>query len=122
MTKPTHQDAMVMLNVMQWAALADLNTASRFVWGDDFIEEFKELVEKYPRGTKEYSYVVLVCGYFETIGTLWKNDLFNEDLLFDWILVAPSWDRLKGFALGLREQIGEKRLYENFEALAVAQK
>jgi len=32
------------------------------------------------------------------------------------------WDRIKGFALGVREQSGEPRIYENFEAMAKAQK
>ena len=122
MAKPTHQDALVMLNLMQWAAMANLSEASRFVWGERFIEDFDEFVEKYPIGTEEYAYATLVSGYYETIGTLWKNDLLNEDLLFDWILVTPSWNRLKGFTLGLRESVGEEKLYENFEALSAAQK
>lgn len=122
MTKPTHQDAMVMLNIMQWAALADLESASRFIWGDKYIKEFEEFVKKYPPGTKEYSRVLRFCGYYETIGTLWKNELLNEDLLFDWLLIKPSWDRVSGFTLGLRAETGEKRMFENFEALAGAQK
>lgn len=121
MAKPTHEDALVMLNLLQWAAQADLNKASRFVWGDEYIEEYNKFIEKYPRGTKEYGYASLVCGYFETIGALWKNDLFNQDLLFDWILVTPSWERLKGFALGLRNETGEEKMYEHFEALSAAQ-
>ena len=122
MAKPTHQDAMVMLNLMQWAAMADLNSATRFVWSDQYVEDYAQFVEKYPTGTLENGYVTLFCGYYESIGTLWKNDLLNENLLFDWLLISAPWDRVKGYALGLREEIGEPRLYENFEALAAAQK
>lgn len=56
----------------------------------------------------------------ETLGKLYKNDLFNEELLFDWLAVSMVWERIKGFALGLREAAGEPRLYENFEAMAKA--
>ncbi len=31
------------------------------------------------------------------------------------------WERIKGFALGLREVAGDPRLYENFEAMARAE-
>jgi hypothetical protein len=32
------------------------------------------------------------------------------------------WDRIKGFALGWREQTGDAAEYENFEAMAKAHK
>ena len=30
------------------------------------------------------------------------------------------WDRIEGFALGVREQVGNPKIYENFEAMAKA--
>jgi len=48
--------------------------------------------------------------------------LINEELLFDWLAAYLVWDRVKGFALGQREESGEPRIYENFEALAKAQR
>ena len=121
MGKPTHDDAMVMLNLLQWSAQANHQDAVRFIWSDKFLEDHKAFIEKYPRGTKEFGYAVMECGWFETIGALWKHDLFSEELLFDWILIRPTWERLKGFVLGQREAIGEEKLYEFFEALAKKQ-
>ena len=43
-------------------------------------------------------------------------------ILFDWMAIDLVWDRIKGFAFGVREQTGEPRIYENFEAMAKAQK
>jgi hypothetical protein len=49
---------------------------------------------------------------------LWVNGLFNEKLIGDWLAVDMVWQRVKGFALGVREQTGNTRIYEHFEALA----
>jgi hypothetical protein len=46
----------------------------------------------------------------------------NEDLLFDWLAVDLTWDRMKSHALGWREEIGNPHMYENFEAMANAQR
>ena len=52
---------------------------------------------------------------------LWKHGLFHEDLLFDWLSISYMWNRLKGFALGLRSEVGSEALYEHFEAMAKAE-
>ena len=57
-------------------------------------------------------------GYFETAGTLYRNGLFSGDLMFDWMAVTTAWDRVKGYALGVREEAGDPRLFENFEYAA----
>lgn len=120
MTKPTYQDATIMLQLAQWGALSGTPEAMNWIWSDQFIPDFAEFVKKYPAGSAEYGYATRVCGWYETIGTLYKQELFNEALLFDWLAVSLVWDRIKGFALGLREQSGEPRIYENFEAMAKA--
>jgi hypothetical protein len=54
-------------------------------------------------------------------GTLVKNDLLNRDLVYDWLWVAGSWDRVGPAAKRYRERTGVPYLYENFEALASGQ-
>ncbi len=56
-----------------------------------------------------------------TVGALYKPGLLNRELLFDWLAVAPIWDRLKGFALGMRKDRKVPQLWENFELMAKAQ-
>jgi hypothetical protein len=121
MAKPTYQDASLMLQLAQWGAVSGLQKASAFLWSDKFESDYKEFVKKYPTGTDEYSYASQICGWYETLGTLFKHDLFNRELLFDWLLVSGVWDRIKGFALGVREEAKAPRLFENFEAMAKAQ-
>jgi len=38
--------------------------------------------------------------------------------MFDWMAVTAAWDRVKGYALGVREEAGDPRLFENFEYAA----
>ena len=121
MTKPTYEDASLMLQFAIWGATAGNQKAGAFIWSDKFLTDFKQFKEKYPVGTEEYSYAVQICGWYETLGTLFKHGLFNRELLFDWLLVSAIWDRLKGFVLGVREEAKEPRLYEFFEAMAKAQ-
>ena len=121
MSAPTYDDAHIMLQLARWGAESNLNKAYRFVWGDKYIEEYEEFIKKYPRGSKEFAYVTQVCGWYETLAALWVNGLLNEKLISDWVLVSGIWERVKGFALGQREIVGDASIYEHFEALAKKQ-
>ena len=121
MAKPTYQDATLMLQLAMWGAVAGNQKAGSFIWSDKFENDYKEFVKKYPVGSDEYSFASQMCTWYETLGTLFKHDLFNRELLFDWLLVSMVWNRLKGFVLGVRAEANEPRLYENFEAMAKAQ-
>jgi hypothetical protein len=56
------------------------------------------------------------------VATLVKNDLLSRDLVYDWLWVAGTWDRVGPAALRAREAAGVAVLYENFEALATGQR
>jgi hypothetical protein len=118
MAKPTYQDATLMLQLAQWGAASGMQKATTFLWSDKFVPDYAEFVEKYPRGSEEYAHASQICGWYETLGALYKHGLFNEELLFDWLWVSGVWDRIKGFALGVREEAGNPHIYELFEAMA----
>ncbi len=44
------------------------------------------------------------------------------ELLFDWLAIGAVWERTKSYAVAWREETGEPRMYENFEAMAIAQR
>jgi hypothetical protein len=116
-SRPTYEDADVMLRlVAAWPV-----EATDWIWSDEFIADHAEFTERYPAG-EESSRVRGVLNWYETIGTLYKYGLINKDLLFDWLAVYAVWDRVKSHALALREASGEPRMYENFEAMAGAQR
>lgn len=118
---PTHEDADLVVRLAQLWALARVDEASNFAWSDRFVPTYGAFVKKYPPGSDEFRKLVGLCAWFETTGTLYKHGLVNADLLFDWLAVAPIWDRVKGFAVGMRKARGVPRLWENFEAMAKVQ-
>lgn len=121
MAKPTHDDAMIMLQIARWAATAGLTEAANWMWSDEFVPDGEGFAAKYPAGSEGFRKLMTIGNHYETLGTLWKNGLFNETLLFDWLAIAMVWDRVKGPLLRGRERTGEPSLWENFEALAKAQ-
>lgn len=121
MTKPTYEDAHLMLEMARLGIDMNFGELTGWLFGEQFIPEYAEFTEKYPPDSEEFNKVRSILMWYETLGTLYKQGLFNGELLFDWVTVKPFWERLKGFALGQREKSGNPRLYENFEALAKAE-
>jgi len=117
MTKPTYDDAEVMLRLMQMYPV----DAANYIWSDEFIPDHDEFVAKQAGRPEAGGSIRAVLGWFESVGTLYKHGLMNEELLFDWLAIDAVWDRVKGHALALREETGNAHFYENFEAMADAQ-
>lgn len=118
MAKPTIDDAKLMVDLLQWWAMIDLNSANNWMWSEAFVPEYEAFLTKYPVGSEGYGQLMKILGAMESLGTLVKNDLLNADLVHDWLATYLVWNRVGGIALGLRESIGQPRLYENFEWLA----
>ena len=97
-----------------------MTEALNWLWSDQFAVDYEEFAKKYPFGSEGRDSAAKICGAFETLGTLCKHGLFNEDLLFDWLVVPMVWERIKGYALGVRQGAGDEGIYENFEALPAA--
>ena len=121
MAQPTHEDAVLVVQLAQWSSTAGLVEAVDWIFSDDFVSEHEQFVINFPPTSERYRQVHTTLNYFETVGTLHKHGLINEQLLFDWLAVEAVWDRVKGLAIGDREQYGIPALWENFEAMAKAQ-
>ncbi len=121
MPRPTHEDAVLLVQLAQWGAADHLNEAMNWMWSDQFLPDADAFRAKYPWGSEGSGLLLKIGNHFETLGTLWKQGLLNEDLIFDWLAVAPVWNRVKGPFLAGREMSGIPALWENFEAMANAQ-
>lgn len=75
---------------------------------------FPEILEKYPRGTDEFRYFDTIMTFWETVGSLLKHGLLNEELAFDTFLDAPPRPKVEAAAVALRKERGPLEL-ENFE-------
>jgi hypothetical protein len=108
----TREDARLIVELAQWGAMIDYGEAARAIFSDDFDPETADARDQA---------VQTVLVWYETIGTLVKNDLLDRRLVYDWLWVGGAWDRVAPAANRLREQAGAPQLYENFEALAAGQ-
>jgi hypothetical protein len=109
MGSPTHDDAQLMIQLAQWGTTLGLQDALPKLLAEDFDPETADPYEP-P--------VQTVLMYGESIGTLTKHDLLSTELVHDWLWIQGMWERVGPAARKAREQLGEPRLYENFEALA----
>ena len=109
----THEDAALVVELAKLGAMNGLGEAVGKIFADGFDPDAAELSDPSVR---------IVLGWNETVATLVKNDLLSRDLVYDWLWVAGTWDRVGSAALRAREAAGVAVLYENFEALAAGQR
>jgi hypothetical protein len=121
MAKPTQEDAKIILELAKMGMQPQLADAFAWLFAEPPPTKYDRFNEKYPPGSRERRWADQICGFFETAGVLWKHELINEELLFDWIWVGGPWERIKGFALAQRKEFNNPKIYELFEALAAAE-
>ena len=110
MAVPTYEDAKLVVELAQWATALGVNEAFPAIMEDDFDPELADALVDVPVRT--------LLTFFETVGTLVKNDVLNRELVHDWLWVEGVWARVGPAAQAMRERVKEPRVYENFEALA----
>jgi hypothetical protein len=99
-----------------------LGPIQSWLWSDEFEPEYENYRRAYPRGSERDSQLHQLVGWYETVGTLWKNGLISSPLLFDWLAIGMAWDKVGAICRAEREESGEPRLWENFEMMALAQR
>jgi len=117
MSEPTKEDADIILKLAELSALMNTQAGAELVWNP----EFQPDPVKHPPGSPEHTAIMQLMRWMETIGTLYRHGLINEDLLFDWLGTTGTWDRLKPIALAIREHVGPA-MWENFEYMAERQR
>jgi hypothetical protein len=106
---PTQQDAQLMMQILQWSSMSGGIEASVNLMSPDFDADRASALDK-------DVFTLLLLG--ETIGTFTKQGLLDTGLVYDLWAPALVWDRVGPAARRQREEVGEPRLWENFEALA----
>jgi Domain of unknown function (DUF4760) len=114
----TKEDAHLVVQLARLGADMGLGDASGFLWSDEFVEDYDGFKQRFPFGSEGARHVGSIAGFYETVATLVKNGLIDRDLIHDWLGSNLVWRRLEKILLGQREDSGEPRLWENFEALA----
>jgi hypothetical protein len=115
LAKPTGKDAAMLLDVMSVYLSAPMMEARRFWRTVPDGLGFDELRKKYPRGSEDFEKFSNVMIFWETVGSLLKRGLLNEELAFDTFLDAPPWPKVKHFFQERREKENAPLEGENIE-------
>lgn len=114
---PDREDAWMLLRLLEIFIGSPLAEARNFLRTVPDGRTFAELREEYPPGTKEFQYIDTVMAFWETMGSLIKHGLLNEELAFDTFLDAPPWPKLEAAAKSLRAERNNDLELENFESM-----
>src|SRR5712675_1054303 len=86
-----------------------------------FVEHFhpvsaEEMMEKYPQGSEENTYIRMVISYWEMVASIVNRGLINDELFFEsngeiWVV----WDRMRAIVPTWRAAFKNPRLFANIE-------
>ena len=77
-----------------------------------------EFEKRFPRGSKGFEHFINLMAFWETVGSLIRRGLLNEDLAFDTFLDAPPWNKVARIIKERRERDKSPAEAENFEWVA----
>jgi hypothetical protein len=106
----TYDDANLVMQIIRWGTEMGLADAVLAVLADDFDPE--------TASTGDPS-VQKVLSFGEVVGTLVNQGVLDRGLVQDMWWMEGLWSRVGPAAQRQREHLGEPRLSENFEKLAV---
>jgi hypothetical protein len=109
MMAATREDGQTLLGLLNFAVTLGAMDASRTIFDDAWDPETA------PLNNEDAGKVLM---FHEALGTFVKQGLIDPGLVYDMWWVEGIWKRVGPYALRLREDAGEPRLYENFELLA----
>src|SRR5579863_2463682 len=104
-----HEDALIVIQLSRWGTELGIEGALREIFADGFDAS---------DGSKDNESVAKVLAFGETIGSLVKHNVLDWNLLSDLFWIEGMWRQVAATAKYRRDQTGEARLYEHFEALA----
>ncbi len=120
-SKPTVEDAKLVLEIMKEFSGERRAKAMEWFMNELVPKKITDYVEYnrlYPHGSEGRMNIGEIMGIFEIAGGLIENGVLNEDLFFD---IAPPprffWETLKPIIYGIRGEMKEPRIGENFELL-----
>jgi len=105
----TYEDAKLIVQLARWATEMGLDEAQIALFAPDFDPQ---------TASADDPAVRKMLAFGETVGTLTKQRVLDRDLVHDMWWVEGMWSRVGPAARRRRDEMGEPRLFENFEALA----
>jgi hypothetical protein len=114
----TQADAQLIVSLMNGPLGLRASDGMSLLFTYDDAPTYAQFVTDHPVGSKGYQDVNAVLSINETIGTFVKQGLLDRALVHDVFWIEGAWKQCERLALHFRDETGEPRIYENFEALA----
>jgi len=118
-TKPTHEQAQLLLQVYDLRREARLRQARDWFQQNYKAETFDEAMKLMTPGSESGTYIGMVIGYWEQACSLLNYGLLHEGLFFEtsgeFFVV---WEQLKKVLPEFREKFGDKLMLSNLEEAA----
>ena len=118
-TKPTHEQAQLLLQVYDLRREARLRQARDWFQQNYKADTFEEAMSKAPFGSEQGTFVGMVFGYWEQACALLNHGLLHEDLFFETSgEFFGVWEALKPVVPEFREKFVDANLLANLERAA----
>jgi len=115
MSKPTKEDATLLLQIMAvWGANKENLKAYLWIYQELDEKNYDDFKTKYPIGSEGYRNIMTLASNGELVGVLVNRELLNEDLVFD-LWGSMLWEKVEHIVQGIRKDAKKPRLFENYE-------
>ncbi len=119
MTKPTHEQAQLNLQLYEERREARLRQARDWFFKNYFVDSMDDSMRIAAPGTEEGTYVMMVFGYWEQACALLNYGLLHEDLFFETSgEFFGVWERIRPVIQQGREMFLNKQFLANLEKAA----
>src|SRR4051812_14266484 len=115
---PSIEQAQLLIQMMQWGTAAGADEGYMLLHRFEQPPTLSQLRRRHDRGSAEYRKVMTFLASCEAMGTFVKQGILSASLVHDTFWVAGAWRYSEKICKAIRKEAGERRLYENFEALA----
>jgi hypothetical protein len=116
MSQVTYEEVNLMLRLYELRREPRLREAR--AW---FVEHFRaatpdELMQKYPQGSQENTYIRMVISYWDMVASIVNRNLINDELFFEnngeiWVV----WDRMRSVVPSWRAAFKNPLLFSGIE-------
>jgi hypothetical protein len=119
MSKPTHEQAQLHLQLFEMRREARLRQARDWFLGNYFVDSMEESMRVAAPGTENGTFVMMVFGYWDQACALLNYGLLHEDLFFETTgEFFGVWERVKPVIHQAREMFSNKHFLEHLEKAA----
>jgi hypothetical protein len=117
-TPPATADAQLIVAMQHVDAISGAHSGYHYLASFEAPPTLTQLRKRYPVDSQEYRCIMAFLGSCETLATFVKQGLLHEGLVRDLYWVEGVWARAEKVCKGLRKEVGQPRLFENYELLA----